>query len=283
MSMWPKELDYARASSVDDAIGQLNDETKIIAGGHSLVPALKLRLAEPEKLVDIAHIAELKGISANGTLSIGATSTHAEIASSADVQKMCSALASACGQVGDPQVRNFGTLGGNIAHADPASDPPTVLVAAGATIHLKGSGGERSMSAEDFFIDLFMTGLQDGELITKVEIPDLSGHKMAYAKLPHPASRYALAAVCVVLEMDGDTCKSASVATGGATTNAVNAKGAAEALAGTSLDAAALDAAAKALQEDIADRLMGDTIYPESYRGAMAGVYLKRAVQAALA
>jgi carbon-monoxide dehydrogenase medium subunit len=280
--MWPAKFDYIRASSVDDALGQLDDDTKILAGGHSLLPAMKFRLSQPGKLVDISRINELKGISGGSSLSIGATSTHAEIAASADVQKMCPALASAAGQIGDHQVRNFGTLGGNIAHADPSSDPPPVLVACGATIHIKGSGGNRPVAATDYFTGLFETALEDGEIIAKIEIPDCSAKKSAYAKLSHPASRYAIVGVCVVLEMDGATCKSASVGIGGATVSAMRCSGAESALADSSLDDAALNAAAAALQSDIADNLIGDAVYPKEYRSAMAGVYLKRAVAEAL-
>lgn len=283
MTLFPTEFDYHKANSVQDALTQMGDEAKLLAGGHSLIPALKLRLAQPGKLVDIGKIDELRGISANGKLSIGATTTHTDIASSSDVQTMCAALASACGQIGDPQVRNFGTIGGNIAHADPASDPPTVLVACGATINMQSASGARSVGAEDFFIDLFTTDLAEGELITSIEIPDLSAHKMAYAKLYHPASRYAIAAACVVLDMDGNQCKSASIATGGATVNAVKCKGAEAALVGNEINQQTIDAAADALSSDIADRLMGDAVYPEDYRAAMAKVYLKRAIEAALA
>lgn len=283
MSMWPTEFEYERAESVDDAIQKLSGEAKVLAGGHSLVPAMKLRLAQPEKLVDIGRIAELKGISANGKLSIGATTTHAEIADSSAVQSMCAALASACGQVGDPQIRNFATLGGNIAHADPASDPPTALVAVGATINLKGPNGERSVKAEDFFIDLFTTDLAEDELVTGVKIPDFSGHKMAYAKMRHTASGYALVGVCVVLDMNGNHCNSASIAVGGATVNAVRCTGAEAALSGNALNKHTLDAAADAISADVADRLMGDAIYPENYRAAMVKVYLKRAIADALA
>ncbi len=280
--MWPTKFDYERAESVDQALEMLGDEVKLIAGGHSLIPVMKLRLSAPEKLVDIGRIAELKGISANGSLTIGATTTHAEIAASADVQAMCSALASATGQIGDQQVRNFGTIGGNIAHADPAADPPTVLVATGATINLKSKDGERSVGAEEFFVDLFETELEEEEIIISVTIPDLSGHKMAYAKFAHPASRYAIVGVCVVLEMDGDTCTSASVAVGGSTVKAVKCAGAEAALAGTILDDAAISAAADAVKSDIDDWLAGDVSYPESYRQSMTGVYLKRAVKAAI-
>jgi aerobic carbon-monoxide dehydrogenase medium subunit len=280
--MWPSEFEYERAESVDQALSLLDDDVKLIAGGHSLIPVMKLRLSAPEKLVDIARIAALKGISANGSLNIGATSTHAEIAASSDVQSMCSALADAAGQIGDQQVRNFGTLGGNIAHADPASDPPPVLVAAGATINIQGKGGSRSVGAEEFFVDLFETALEEDEIITGVTIPDLSGSKMAYAKFSHPASRYAVVGVCVALEMDGDTCTSASVSVGGATVKAVKCSGAEAALAGSSLDDDALNAAAAAVKSDIDEWLAGDMAYPESYRQQMAGVYLKRAVKAAI-
>ncbi len=281
--MWPNNFEYERAETVEQALEMIDDEGKFIAGGHSLLPVMKLRLSAPEQLVDIGRIATLKGISADdGSLMIGATTTHAEIASSADVQAMCAALASAAGQIGDQPVRNFGTLGGNIAHADPASDPPTVLVAAGATIHIQGMDGERSVGAEAFFVDLFETALEEGELITSVTLPDLSGHKTAYAKFPHPASRYAIVGVCVVLDMDGDTCAGASVAVGGATVKAVKCAGAEVALAGSSLDDAALDAAAAAVKSDIDEWLAGDIAYPESYRQQMAGVYLKRAIKAAL-
>lgn len=280
--MWPTEFDYERAGSVDEALNMLGEDVKILAGGHSLLPVMKLRLAMPEKLVDISRIAGLKGISSNGSLTIGATTTHAEIASSSAVQSMCAALADAAGKIGDQQVRNFGTIGGNIAHADPASDPPTVLLACGATINIKGKGGERSVSAGDFFVDLFTTDLGEDEIITSVTVPNMSGHKTAYAKFAHPASRYAIVGVAVALQMNGSTCSSASVAVGGATVKAVKCSGAESALAGTSLDDAALNAAAEALKSDIADYLTGDVNYPESYRQQMAGVYLKRAVKSAL-
>ncbi|MCE2471078.1 MAG: xanthine dehydrogenase family protein subunit M [Anaerolineae bacterium] len=279
--MWPNKFDYARAGSVDEALGMIGDEGKFLAGGHSLLPVMKLRLDAPEQLVDIGGIDSLRGISANGGLSIGATATHADIAASADVQAKCGALASACGQVGDQAVRNFGTLGGNIAHADPASDPPTVLVAVGASVNIQGADGSRSVGAEDFFVDLFETALDDGELITSVDVPDLSDHQMAYAKFPHPASRYAIVGVCVALKMNGATCDHAHVAVGGATVKAVKCGGAEAALAGSTLDDDALNAAAEAVKADIGDWLAGDIAYPEAYRQQMAGVFFKRAVAAA--
>ncbi len=279
--MWPNKFDYQRAESVDQALELISEEGKFLAGGHSLLPVMKLRLSAPEQLVDIGRIDSLRGISADGGLTIGATATHAEIAASGDVQSMCGALADACGGVGDQAVRNFGTIGGNIAHADPASDPPTVLVACGASINIQGADGSRSVDAEAFFVDLFETDLDDGELITSVSLPNCSDCQCAYVKFPHPASRYAIVGVAVCLKMDGGTCAQADVAVGGATVKAVKCAGAEAALAGSTLDDAALNAAAAAVQSDIADWLAGDVAYPESYRQQMAGVYLKRAVKAA--
>lgn len=283
--MRPAKVDYHRASSVDEAIKMLaaNPGAKLLAGGHSLIPAMNLRLATPDALIDIGRVAGLKGISASGgALTIGALTTHGDIAASADVRKHCPALAYACGKVGDPQVRNWGTLGGNLAHADPASDPPTVVVACGGTIHTQGPNGKRAIAAQDFFVDLLTTSLEPGELVTSISIPSQSGQKSAYAYMAHPASRYAVVGVCVSLEMNGKTCKSASVAIGGAVPKASRSGGAEAALAGSSLDDAALDKAANALMDEISDNIMGDVFAPEHYRKAMAGVYLKKAVRAAL-
>lgn len=283
--MWPGNFEYLRPASLSEAIQMLSasDDAKALAGGHSLLPAMKLRIAEHGTLVDIGRLSELKGVSRNGSLKIGALTTHAEIAGSSAVQSANRALAMAAGQVGDQQVRNWGTIGGNLAHADPASDPTTVVLASGGTIHLQGPDGSRSVSAEDFFVDLFTVDLQPGELITRIELPDLSSRKSGYVKMAHPASRYAVVGVCAVLEMNGSTCTSARIAVGGATVKPVRSAGAERALAGSSLGDAALNAAAEAVKADIADYLIGDMSFPEDYRQQMAGVYLKRAVRAALA
>ena len=282
--MWPSNFEYLRPASLSEAIQMLSssDDAKALAGGHSLLPAMKLRLAEHGTLVDIGRLSELKGVSKNGSLKIGALTTHAEVAGSSAVQAANRALAMATGQVGDQQVRNWGTIGGNLAHADPASDPTTVVLASGGTVHLQGPDGSRSVSADDFFIDLFTVDIQPGELITGIELPDLSGLKTAYVKMAHPASRYAVTGVCAVLEMNGSTCTNASIAVGGATVKPVRAAGAESALSGSILDDAALNAAADAVKADIADYLIGDMSFPEEYRQQMAGVYLKRAVRAAL-
>jgi carbon-monoxide dehydrogenase medium subunit len=284
--MRPAHLDYKRAGSVSEAIQLLtnNAGAKAIAGGHSLIPPMNLRLSQPELLVDIGRLEDLKGIRVQGSsLIIGAGTTHAEIAASAEVQAHAPALAYAASQIGDPQVRNWGTIGGNIAHADPASDPPTVLQAYGAHIHILNSLGPRVVPAGDFFQGLFATAVQHGELVTAVEIPSAQGKHSAYAKLAHPASRYAIVGVAVLLEVSGGRCSSACVAIGGAVPSAVRSPSAEAALVGSALDAAALDAAAAGLQSDIQADVMGDLFAPDQYRLAMAGVHLKRAVAAALA
>ncbi len=281
--MWPAEFEYARPSTVAEALQLLadNEDAKLLAGGHSLLPAMKLRLNEAPLLIDISRIEGLGSISNNGLLKIGALCTHAEIAASADVQSSCNALATATGMVGDQQVRNWGTLGGNVAHADPASDPPTVLVAFNANINIEGASGSRSVAASDFFMDLFTVDLEPGEIITSVDIPAHPHEGCAYVKMPHPASRYAVVGICVVLHRDGDSYSGAHVAVGGATVRAMRSPGAEAALRGSSLDDDTLDAAAAALKDDIANDLIGDMSFPEAYRQEMAGVYLKRAVKAA--
>jgi carbon-monoxide dehydrogenase medium subunit len=283
--MRPSKFDYMRPSSVEEAVSMLaqNGGAKALAGGHSLIPAMNLRLSQPEGLVDIGRLDSLRGISVKGsTLSIGALTTHAQIAASADVQKHAPALASACGHVGDPAVRNWGTLGGNIAHADPASDPPTVLLASGVTIHTHGEGGKRAIPAAEFFLDTFTVNLEPGELITRVDIPSVGSSKSAYIKFAHPASRYAVVGVCVVLSMKGDTCSNAIIAVGGAVPKATLAPGAAGVLRGKQITDANVEAAANALIDEVSADVTGDIFAPAHYRRAMVGVYLKKAIHAAL-
>lgn len=284
--MPPAKVDYQRATSVAEAIQLLakNGGAKALAGGHSLLPAMNLRLAQPELLIDIGRLSELKGIRVSGgKLLIGATTTHAEIAASKEVQTHCPALAAACGQVGDPHVRNWATIGGNLAHADPASDPPTVVLACGGTIHVQGPSGKRAISADQFFTDLFTTDLKSNELITQIELPSLQSAKSAYVKMAHPASRYAVIGVCVVLNVKNSKCESARIAVGGVTPKATRSPGAEAALTGSALDTAALDNAANALMNDIGHHAVSDIFASAEYRRAMAGVYLKRAIHAAMA
>ncbi len=284
--MRPRKFDYFRPETLDEALEILgkSDENRALAGGHSIIPALNLRLAQPKALVDISRLQGLNEIRAAGdSLSIGALCTHHQIARSEEVASHCRALSEAAGMIGDPQVRSWGTLGGNLAHADPASDPSIVAMACGATIHCQGAAGTRPVPARSFFQDLFTTDLKPGELITRVEFPSLSGQKCSYVKLPHPASRYALVGVCVVLDVQGDTCRAARVAVGGLTPTPKRGHAAEEVLAGSSLDDSVLERAAAALCEEIdSDDLIGDFFAPADYRLAMSGIYLKRAVRKAL-
>lgn len=272
--MYPAKFEYVRAGSVQEAVSLLasNPDAKVIAGGHSLLPLMKLRLATPGALVDIGRIAELKGIRREGNgVTIGSLTTHNEIASSADVQSLAPALAEAASHVGDMQVRNRGTIGGNIAHADPASDLPTVLVALGAEIHVAGPGGSRTIKAADFFTDLLTTDLHAGEVLTAVHVP--AAPKSAYVKFENPASGYAMLGACASLGAGG-----ASVALGGGTPTPRRLSGVENALkAGQSAADAAKHAA------DGIDDWMGDIHASADYRKSVASVFVERALNAAAA
>ena len=193
--MHPANFDYHRASSIDEAesLWKENSDASFLAGGHSLIPAMKLRLSDPGTLVDISGLDDLKGISRDGdTVRIGALTTHAEVGSSDVVKDGCFSLSEAAGMIGDPQVRNRGTIGGNVAHADPASDYPGILMALGATIVTSS----RSIVVDDFFTGFFETALNDGEVITEIQVPAIgSGSGSAYTKFFNPSSRYAVVGV----------------------------------------------------------------------------------------
>ena len=280
--MYPANTTYHRASSVAEAVQLLaaNEGAKILAGGHSLIPAMKLRLAAPQALVDIGHIAALRGISLEGgSLVIGALTNFATIASSDLVQANAQVLAEAAGVVGDPAVRNRGTIGGNVSHGDPASDPPTALTALGATYNVTGPGGERSIAASDFPTGLLENALQDNEILTGVTVPALeSGCGSAYVKFPHPASRYAVVGVAAIVGVDGGSCSSASVVIGGVETTPTRASSVEAALVGSDLGDGALDAAAAAVASDFTGDPMSDIYASDEYRRAMAAVYLRRAL-----
>ncbi|MXW30635.1 MAG: xanthine dehydrogenase family protein subunit M [Chloroflexi bacterium] len=283
--MFPAQITYHRAGSVAEAVQLLSDNegAKLLAGGHSLLPLMKLRLAAPAVLVDIGRIEALKGVSASGGgITIGALTTHAEIASSDLVQQHAPVLAEAAALVGDPAVRNRGTIGGSVSHADPASDQPTVLTALGATFNVTGPGGDRSIAAADFATGLLENALAENEVLTSISVPSVpSGAGSAYVKFPHPASRYAVVGAAAVLAVSGGACSSASVAVGGVETTPVRASSVEAALAGSDLSDAALDAAAAAVAGDLNGDAMGDVFASAEYRRAMAAVYVRRALGAA--
>ena len=276
--MYPPKFDYTRANSVAEALTQLQQGAKVLAGGHSLIPALKLRLSDPGTLVDISRLSGLKGISINGnTATIGALTTHAMVAAA---QGLPAGLTEAAAMIGDPQVRNRGTVGGNIAHADPASDLPTVLVALGATINLIGPNGSRSVAAADFFVDHFFTALGEDELVASVDLP-LGDGGSAYAKLFNPASRYAIVGACAKVSVANGLCSSASVAVGGLTAKATAAPSVSAALVGKALTTENVAAAAAQVVNDLGEDVMGDMHASADYRRAMASIYVARAVQKA--
>ncbi|MEZ4510913.1 MAG: FAD binding domain-containing protein [Chloroflexota bacterium] len=277
--MYPPKFDYLRADSAANALELLaaNPDAKVMAGGHSLIPAMNLRLADPGTIIDIGRVADFKDFSANGGIvGIGSGITHAMIAASSDVP---AALSEAAGLIGDPQVRNRGTIGGNIAHADPASDLPTVLVALGAAISTVSSSGSRMIQAGDFFVDLFETALMDGELVAEITMDqDGANTGSAYAKLSNPASRYAMVGAAARVTVEGGVFTAVSVAVGGLTPKAQAAPSVNAALVGKAATADNIAAAAAAVQNDLGDDVMGDIHASADYRRQMATVFVKRAL-----
>ncbi len=274
--MIPVAFDYKKVKTVEEAIAALaGDNGKILAGGHSLIPAMKLRLNQPALLVDIASIASLKGITeVNGEIVIGAAATHADIANSKVIQSKIPIYSGAAGNIGDIQVRNKGTLGGSLAHADPAADWTAVVLATDASIAVQGSKGVRKIKATEFFNGLFSTTLNEGEIITAIHVPiPASGSKMTYQKFVQPASRFAIVGCAAVRHADG---KVAIAFTGVSDTPFRD--NAAEKAAGAKLDAASIEAAGKAAAEGV--RIMSDHYASEKYRKHLAKLYCKRALQA---
>lgn len=276
--MYPAPFSYVRVATIADALAELAEhpDGRFLAGGHSLLPAMKLRLAEPAVLIDIGRVAELRGITQQGgTLRIGSLATHDQVANADAVCAGARLLAEACAKVGDPAVRNWGTLGGNLAHADPASDPPPALVAAGARLELQSSSGPRWVAAGEFFSDLYITALASDEIITAVEVPAGRARTgSAYLKHPHPASGYAVCGAAAVVTLDAaGSCASARLAIGGVGPVPVEID--VSALSGQTLEQAAVDAALADL--DVADPL-SDPYASADYRTRLARVLGRRSL-----
>ena len=285
--MYAPSFDYYRAGSVAEAHRFLaaNPGAKILAGGHSLVPLLKLRLASPPALIDIGRIPELKGISRQGdSIRIGALTTHAELAASNDLRSAAPALAEAAASVGDPAVRNRGTIGGNVAHADPASDLPTVLTALDARIVAAGPGGERSIPAAEFFTGIMTTALADDEILVAIHVPSSGrGQGSAYEKFSHPASRYAVVGAAAWLAVANGTCGAARVALGGLLPHARRVASVERALVGKALTAEVIAAAAAQVAADLGNDVSGDIYASAEYRSAVAPEFTKLAIARAAA
>jgi carbon-monoxide dehydrogenase medium subunit len=282
--MYPAKFDYFRANSVAEAISllQQHGDAKVLAGGHSLIPAMKLRLAQPAVIVDIGRIAALRGVTeGSGSVRIGALTPHATLAASDVLMKKCQVLAEAASQVGDPAVRHKGTIGGNLAHADPASDLPAAVLALGGVIHVSGPQGDRQIKAGDFFVDLLATALGADEILTAVEVPALGAKTgSAYQKFEHPASGYAICGAAAVVSLAADgTCASASLCFNGVTATPYNASSVASALVGKKLDDATID---QVVNSNLSiDEPMSDIHASGQYRAELAKVYGRRALKAA--
>jgi aerobic carbon-monoxide dehydrogenase medium subunit len=280
----PAGFEYHRPTSLAEAISLLGEDGEIrpLAGGHSLLPLMKLRLSIPTAIVDLGRIPGLDAIEREGdSLRIGALARHVDVAESDVVRAACPVLAETAAGIGDPQVRNRGTLGGSVAHADPAADYPTVLEALGATIVAQGRDGEREIPASDFFVGVFTTSLGPGELVTAVRVPaTAAGTGAAYAKHAHPASRYAVVGVAAVVSVAGGSCTRAAVTVGGVTGTPVHAAGAAESLVGSSPSEEGIAAAAERVSESFGD-LTSDTYASGGYRALLAKVLAKRALATA--
>ena len=275
--MYTAPFSYKRASNLTEALSllQQNPEAKLLAGGHSLIPAMKLRLAAPPMLIDISKVAELRGIRREGEiLVIGAMTTYRELETSELLKQHCPILPQAVQVVGDPMVRAKGTIGGSLAHADPAADLPAVMLALEARIKVQGPDGARVLEAEQFFTGMFSTALQEGEILTEVHIPIRPGARMAYAKFPHPASRYAVVGVAVVL--DGNTVRAAVTGVG---EHAMRLSKLEQALSGQALSAENITAACQGLLP--ADHLNHDLVASKEYRAHLVDVMAKRALMQA--
>jgi carbon-monoxide dehydrogenase medium subunit len=281
--MYPAQFEYVAPASLDEAIKLLADsggEAKILAGGHSLLPAMKLRLAQPGTLIDLRKIPGLDEIKVDASgVTIGSMVTHAQIASSPEIGRALPLLQHACSVVGDLQVRNRGTLGGSLAHSDPAGDPPAVFLACGGSIVARGPDGERTIAADDFFLDILTTSLGENEIVTAVKFPVLpSGAGTSYRKFDHPASHYALTGVAAVVTMSGGNIATVKVGVTGVGPKAYRATGVEEALVGKGPDAVA-EASLKA-----ADGIdCNDDIHASAeYRAHLAAVFTRRALDEAI-
>jgi carbon-monoxide dehydrogenase medium subunit len=277
--MIPIDFEYSAPANLKEALGLLADPgAKALSGGMSLIPMMKLRLATPEKIVDLSRIAELNGISeSGGEVRLGALTTHFQVESSAAVRKSCPLLAETAAAIGDVQVRNMGTIGGSVAHADPSADYPAALQALEAKVRLVSAAGDRTVGIDEFLVDTFTTSAGPGEIVREVIVPvEAAGTGTAYAKMLQPASGFAIVGVAVRVRKSGGKVSFARIGVTGLSSRAYRAVKAEDALmkgAGVA-DAAALVAGGAEASSDIHASV--------AYRKQMAKVYAGRAISAAL-
>jgi carbon-monoxide dehydrogenase medium subunit len=284
--MYPASFDYHTPGSVQEAIsllGKLKDDAKLLAGGHSLIPMMKLRLAQPKHVIDLRKVPGLAGIKEEGSVVvIGTMTTHWQVESSKALQSKIPVVSEAAALIGDPQVRNLGTIGGSLAHADPAADMPAVMLALGAELVIEGAKGRRTVKADDFFKGLMTTAVGPDEILVEIRIPvPPAGSGASYQKFPHPASRFAVVGVCAALTVDAKgACAKAGVGVTGAGTKAVRARGVEAGLAGKTLDQPTIEAAAAKAADgvDVQADLQGSV----EYKSHLLRVHARRAIEAAL-
>ena len=282
--MIPGAFDYHLPESLPDAcrlLADLGEEARVVAGGHSLIPMMKLRMALPEHLIDLRAIDTLKGVTiTEGVISIGAMTTQAEVIASDELHRACPILRETALQIADPQIRNLGTIGGNVANGDPGNDMPAVMQALGASYHVQGAAGTRDIQARAFYEAAFFTALDDNEILSAIRIPmPADGHGFSYQKQKRKIGDYATAAAVVLLTMDAGTCKAASIALTNVGDTPLFAEAACQALTGTTVDKAAIDAAVQAAEAITAPAEDGRG--PAAFRTKVAGVMVRRAIEEA--
>lgn len=284
--MIPAQFEYEAPKTIDEALtllAQHPEDAKILAGGHSLLPAMKLRLAQPALLVDIGRIKDLSYIREDGgNILIGAMTTHYQIESSALLQQVCPLLPECASQIGDVQVRNKGTIGGSVAHSDPAGDWPAAVLALRAEMIVVGKTGERAIKADDFFVDFLTTALEPGEILREIRVSKPLGRVgQAYEKVRHPASGFAVVGVAVDLRIGSDgTCDSAGVGITGVASKAYRASEVEEALLGKQPDEQIIEAASSRATSGVDAN--ADLYASADYRRHLARVYTGRALHKAL-
>jgi carbon-monoxide dehydrogenase medium subunit len=281
--VFPNQFEYHRPASVQEAISLLtaDPDAKILAGGHSLVPAMKLRLASPSALIDLSGVGGLSGIEIGDNVKIGAMTTYATLRDSEELAAVLPIIPETADNVGDPAVQARGTLGGALAHSDPAADFTAVFLALNGSVEVTGSGGTRTIGADDLFVDLFTTALTPDEIITSVSFPvPAAGTATAYEKFRHPASGYAVVGIAVAVTTgSGGTVESARIAVTGATSKATRATAAENALVGKALNDESIAAAAAVAADGL--EVNGDHFASEEYRRHLIGVLTERALKKA--
>jgi aerobic carbon-monoxide dehydrogenase medium subunit len=283
--MYPAAFDYHAPTTVKDALKLLGklDDAKLLAGGHSLIPMMKLRLAQPKHLIDLGKVKGLTGVKEEkGVVVVGAMTTHWEVESSKVLKGKVPVVSETAAVIGDPAVRNKGTIGGSLAHGDPAADMPATAIALGFEFVCEGARGKRTVKVDDWFKGLMETALKENEVLTAIRIPVWpAGSGACYMKFPHPASRFAIVGVCAAVTLDkGGICKKVGVGVTGAGTRAVRAKGVEAALLNKQLDAKTIEAAAQKAADgvDVQADLQGSV----EYKSHLCRVFARRALEAAV-